>query len=168
MTGLKINVEYAFFCDDVRREDNGKFIFIGVYTQQLSVPRFPQPLSLSFFIHGKNIGIGKQPFQIRVLFMPGELPVFGMSATTVVEKAPPEGEVPAFDFDSQGVGIQAQRKGYLSLQFSQQNEGWTELSRLTIRSAESPSSSGSEQPVSQSPSAAPASSRRRGRHSSSP
>ena len=71
----------------------------------------------------------------------------------MVEKAPPEGEVPAFDFYSQGVGIQAQRKGYLSLQFSQQNEGWTELSRLTIRSAESPLSSGSEQPVSQSPSA---------------
>ena len=68
--------------------------------------------------------------------MPGELPVFGISATTVVEKAPPEDEVPAFDFHFQGVGTQAQRKGYLSLQLSQQNESWTELTRLTIRSAE--------------------------------
>jgi hypothetical protein len=49
MTDLRIDVEYAFFCDDVRREDNGKFIFVGVYTQQLSIATFPQLLNLSFF-----------------------------------------------------------------------------------------------------------------------
>jgi hypothetical protein len=170
MTDLRIDVDYAFFCDDVRREDNGKFIFVGVYTQQLSIATFPQLLNLSFFIHGKNMGIGKQPFQIRVLFMPDELSVFGMGATAVIENAPPLGDdAPAFDFFFKGVGIQAQRKGYLSLQFNQHNEGWKELTRLTVVSTGHPSSSGSEQLVSRSPSAAPASSRKRGqRDPSSP
>jgi hypothetical protein len=77
-------------------------------------------------------------------------------------RSPGDEEAPVFDFFFKGVGIEAQRKGYLSLQFSQHNEQWKELSRLTISSGGSPSPSGPEQSVSQYPSAAPASLRRRG------
>lgn len=32
---------YAIFADDVRREDNGKLLLIGVYIDDLIVPKFP-------------------------------------------------------------------------------------------------------------------------------
>lgn len=32
---------YAIFADDVRREDNGKLLLIGVYLDDLIVPKFP-------------------------------------------------------------------------------------------------------------------------------
>ena len=32
---------HALFCDEIRREDSGKFLFIGVYTQRMIVDRFP-------------------------------------------------------------------------------------------------------------------------------
>ena len=54
--------------------------------------------------------------------MPGELPVFGMSATTVVEKAPqPEDEVPAFDFHLSGCG-EPQRNAKAIFLFSLANK----------------------------------------------
>jgi len=37
-------------CDDIRREDNGKLLLIGVYGQSIAVPQFPATLpSLVFF-----------------------------------------------------------------------------------------------------------------------
>ena len=37
-------------CDEIRREDNGKFLFIGVYTGHVLVPRLPFDLpTLTFF-----------------------------------------------------------------------------------------------------------------------
>lgn len=34
-------VRSVIFCDDVRREDNGKLILVGVYTGFLGIPSFP-------------------------------------------------------------------------------------------------------------------------------
>jgi hypothetical protein len=44
------DVEYAILCDDVRREDNGKLIFIGVYSHALTLQVFPATLSLQLVI----------------------------------------------------------------------------------------------------------------------
>jgi hypothetical protein len=38
--------EYALLCDDVRREDNGKFIFIGIYANSILLPAFPSTIRL--------------------------------------------------------------------------------------------------------------------------
>jgi len=40
---------YTLICDDIRREDNGKFIVIGLYTPHISVPQIPFAMpTLSF------------------------------------------------------------------------------------------------------------------------
>ena len=40
----------VILCDEIRREDNGKFVFIGVYTGHVLVPRLPFDLpTLTFF-----------------------------------------------------------------------------------------------------------------------
>src|SRR5438874_2406821 len=42
--------KYTVICDEVRREDNGKMILIGVYNTVMIVPQIPFPMaSLTFF-----------------------------------------------------------------------------------------------------------------------
>lgn len=48
MPDLKIS--YAIVCDDIRREDTGKLILIGVYSNDIRCIEFPVQISLSFAI----------------------------------------------------------------------------------------------------------------------
>ncbi len=42
--------KYTLVCDEIRREDNGKFIVIGLYTPGITFPQFPaQLVKLIFF-----------------------------------------------------------------------------------------------------------------------
>ena len=41
-----MKVDSAFFCDDVRQENNGKLLFIGAYMQDVVISRFPASLNL--------------------------------------------------------------------------------------------------------------------------
>ena len=42
---------YTLMCDDVRKEDTGKLIFIGVYTPDIGVPQIPFTFPrLTFFV----------------------------------------------------------------------------------------------------------------------
>ncbi len=41
-----VSFEYALICDDVRREGNGKFIFIGVYGNNILLDAFPATIRL--------------------------------------------------------------------------------------------------------------------------
>ena len=43
-------VKFAVVCDEIRREDSGKFIFIGVYGESIIVPDFPFAMTLAFWI----------------------------------------------------------------------------------------------------------------------
>jgi hypothetical protein len=38
---MAITHNYTLLCDDVRREDNGKFIILGLYTPDIVVPAVP-------------------------------------------------------------------------------------------------------------------------------
>lgn len=44
------SVKYAIVCDDIRKEDSGKFIFIGVYNENIIVPSFPFNMTLAFWM----------------------------------------------------------------------------------------------------------------------
>ena len=47
---MALNHKYTLVCDEVRQENNGKFIVIGVYTPGIVLPRFPTGLpKLTFF-----------------------------------------------------------------------------------------------------------------------
>jgi len=41
-----LEITFAIVCDDVRREDNGKLIFIGVYGDNIGLPEIPASLAL--------------------------------------------------------------------------------------------------------------------------
>lgn len=70
------------FCDDIRREDNGKAILIGVYTGDLIPSVLPVSLPLSFWIDIRGMPLGRHNFTLLVelpagetISVPGELDV---------------------------------------------------------------------------------------------
>ena len=43
--------KYTLVCDEIRREDNGKLMIIGLYTPGLVLPKFPAQLSKLTFMN---------------------------------------------------------------------------------------------------------------------
>jgi|SRR5215213_7230547 len=66
---------YALFCDEVRREDNGKFIHLGVFLSEMVInsPALPTRLPrLSVVInYYEKVGESTEPVRF-VVFLPGE------------------------------------------------------------------------------------------------
>ena len=52
------SVDYAFLCDQMRREDNGKRIAIGIYSRDIVPGMIPTiiPVSLVLAFNGKKLG----------------------------------------------------------------------------------------------------------------
>ena len=67
------------FCDDIRREDNGKALLVGVYMDDLVPIALPAQFPLSIWIQATGFDIGKHPFAIKIAF-PGVEKKFRMSA----------------------------------------------------------------------------------------
>lgn len=58
----------ALPCDDVRREDNGKDIIIGVYGDTIVVANFPAPLVLTFWVQFRATELTEaHPFSFRLI-----------------------------------------------------------------------------------------------------
>ena len=52
----------TLFCDDVRQETSGKFIFVGVYSNDMVVSKFPVTLS-KLCIQAKAVTFAEDPFE---------------------------------------------------------------------------------------------------------
>ena len=52
----------TMFCDDVRQETSGKFIFVGVYSNDMVVSKFPVTLP-KLCIQAKAVTFADDPFQ---------------------------------------------------------------------------------------------------------
>ena len=59
--------KYTLLCDDIRREDNGKLIVLGLYFGVITVPQFPAILpSLTVLSVFNADRPGNSPFTIRI------------------------------------------------------------------------------------------------------
>lgn len=48
---MALTHRYTLLCDEVRQENNGKFIILGLYTPHMTVPQIPFPVpAVTFFI----------------------------------------------------------------------------------------------------------------------
>jgi hypothetical protein len=63
---------YTIFCDDLRREANGKALYIGVYAGSIIVPFIPIGLTslVAMVIYRERIGESTDPVTIKI-FLPG-------------------------------------------------------------------------------------------------
>ena len=59
--------ENAIICDEVRVEDTGKHIIIGVYSESIAVSDFPANLLLSFWIQFYVDRDGEIDIELRIL-----------------------------------------------------------------------------------------------------
>jgi hypothetical protein len=66
MALTKIDIDFAFICDEVRREDNGKLIIIGVYTYDIIVLNFPVDLVLTIVVSLKVDEPVETDFELRL------------------------------------------------------------------------------------------------------
>ncbi len=64
---MAITARYILMCDDVRREDNGKFIVLGMYTPDMVVQQIPFLMpTLTFLINLESDRPGNFQFQTKV------------------------------------------------------------------------------------------------------
>ncbi len=62
-----VKAKYVLVCDEARREDNGKFIIIGLYTPDLSVPQIPFTTpSITFFLCLESDRPGMFRFNVKL------------------------------------------------------------------------------------------------------
>ena len=65
---MALTAKYILVCDEVRQEANGKFIIIGLYTPDMTIPQIPFGLSaLTFFMGVESDRPGN--FQMRFALM---------------------------------------------------------------------------------------------------
>ena len=54
MANPKISFKSLTLCEEIRREDNGKLLFVGVYTDNVLAYKFPANLGFSFFVSAET------------------------------------------------------------------------------------------------------------------
>ena len=65
---LPVDIKSAILCDDIRREDNGKMLFIGVYVGEILVAEFPVALRLTWVLFGKHQKTASHDMEFRVSY----------------------------------------------------------------------------------------------------
>lgn len=113
-------------CDDVRREDNGKLVLIGIYLEDLLFSKYPGGGILTvwtqFYVH-KN---GEVPVQFRVL-KDNEVLGFAEGILNVTDyKQPITMQVPPF-------AIQLDSDGLLLFQLKEGKKKWQTMKTLRAR-----------------------------------
>lgn len=61
-----MKVQFGFVCDDVRREENGKLIFIGAYSSDVVVPALPAVLILTLVVRVEMKGEATLELQVKM------------------------------------------------------------------------------------------------------
>ncbi|OGW85400.1 MAG: hypothetical protein A2987_00555 [Omnitrophica bacterium RIFCSPLOWO2_01_FULL_45_10] len=63
---IKPNLQFSVLCDDVRREDNGKFILLGLF-ETINAKKFPATHSTLFVVNRWCKGEGAFTQKIRIV-----------------------------------------------------------------------------------------------------
>lgn len=90
---------YTIFCDDIRQEDNGKLIYIGVYSGVMYAPQFPitvSALALRIF-YFERPNESNEAVELRI-YLPGQeedSPAIKLQLAEDFRKSVPMLEVPA-------------------------------------------------------------------------
>lgn len=60
-----LQINSVIICDDIRKEDNGKVIFIGVYSGDILVTKLPALLKLCYWLSGETTQINSE-FEVEI------------------------------------------------------------------------------------------------------
>lgn len=119
--------ESTFFCDDVRQEANGKFIFIGVYGDDIILNSFPTGMNLHIVISARFEKAGPQEIEIEA---------------RLSDKIALKGKLQA-NIVNAGLGflpipiplVQISAPGELTVRLKMNDAKWREISKINIKAA---------------------------------
>ncbi len=139
-TATQLRLLNAVFCEDIRHEDNGKDILIGVYSDVMAPSRCPVDLRLSLWIqyHAKQTG----DLEVRLRLRFGDASQEPPEARVLVSIAEP-GEV---TLALRGMPVSIDDSGVLVLEHRLPGEDWAEIARKRVICAD---------PATEAPSAEP-------------
>ncbi len=152
MSTINGTVKSVIICDDVRIENNGKAILIGIYTGTISLQSFPSTLRLAFWLLGEVHGEGKIDFSVKVSFKPkdAEQQAFEANISPIeILVTDPYAELKQdFQLALPGIGVTFQQPGTLTVDVKQprQSEYQTIAQKLVIRSEDTSSEPQQQQP----------------------
>lgn len=66
MKKSEIKLVQAIVCDDIRCENNGKFMFIGVYLENIILPNMPATIVLALWLRMKIHLLAKTSLEARI------------------------------------------------------------------------------------------------------
>ncbi len=72
---IKPNLQFSVLCDDVRREDNGKFILVGLF-EAINAKKFPAAHAALWVVNRWCKGEGAFSQKIRIVNAKNNKPVF--------------------------------------------------------------------------------------------
>lgn len=87
---MSLTLRYTLLCDEVRREDNGKLLIIGLYTPNILVPQLPFIFpSLTVFQLFHSDRAGRFPFRARLEHMESGQEIAGAMGLMEIPQAGP-------------------------------------------------------------------------------
>ncbi len=120
-------VEYAIVCDDVRREDNGKLIIIGLYGSDITLSSYPANLRLSILVAVRSKTEHQTLVKMRIMRD-------GERMSELKEKI--ELSVPAEDitvFSLSGITVSAEKDAILDFQIRFDQGRYRSACKLKMR-----------------------------------
>jgi hypothetical protein len=125
----------VLICDDIRIENNGKALLIGVYSDAIAISDFPANLKLSFWTTIEVLKVGSaSTFQFRVMHGPDENIIAEMKGEFQTKR------LGVVSFDMGSIPFQCEKAGWIELQYLNDDEKWIPVVRKMIISIESISS----------------------------
>ncbi|MBL8658325.1 MAG: hypothetical protein JNM75_01065 [Rhodospirillales bacterium] len=120
----ELNVRSAVLCDDVRIENNGKIILIGVYSGNVAVPVTPFVLAVHVWINLSPQVPGEIAVNLRISFQ-GKPIVSGQGTITAVDTDDVVILLPKFLVEGDG-------DGELLVEMQEEDGSWSVLLRKKI------------------------------------
>ena len=118
--------ENAIICDEVRVEDTGKHIIIGVYSESIAVSDFPANLLLSFWIQFYVDRDGEIDIELRIL-------------SNKKQVAHARGKLIINDYKNivtsafNGIPVKAKDEGALTFQMREKDRKWKTFKKIVLR-----------------------------------
>lgn len=99
-----MRLDYGILCDQVRKEDNGKLLFIGIYTSDIKVPLFPGLVPLTLVLAFSGARIGRDKVELTA-YLNGKMLVSGTTEIDIVSDKRSFAVFPNIPFNLREKGI---------------------------------------------------------------
>lgn len=125
MSETEISSDFAFFCDDVRQEANGKFLFIGAYSEGLILSNNPSSLNLFLVTMLRNTRQRDYDFEFEAL-IEGERK---FSAEGSITSGKPGASFVPFPITLKEIDSE----GELSVRFREKGMEWNTIATIPVQ-----------------------------------